>query len=94
VILSCLIYFVVGLLRDAMATMWYQYVTDSREYHAGGLGGGLTAFDIVVLGLLIRSWSPALIVFYSLGAGLGTFIIVKLHKEAYNEPANPSEPFV
>jgi hypothetical protein len=90
VVISCLIYFAVGLLRDALATLWYQAVSGGRAYKAGGVGGGLTAFDIVILGLLIHSWAPALIVSYSLGTGVGTYLIVKLHKEASNEPADPS----
>jgi hypothetical protein len=77
----CLIYFVVGLARDALATLWYQAVSGKRAGHAGGLGGGLTAFDIIILGLLIQAWSPELIVSYSLGTGVGTYIIVKLRKE-------------
>ena len=77
----CLLYFGIGLLRDALATLWYQSVSGSRAGEAGALGGGLTAFDIVVLGLLIQAWSPALIVCYSLGTGVGTYVIVKLRKE-------------
>lgn len=79
--LTCLIYLAVGLARDAMATMWYQAVGRDQAGRAGGLGGGLTAFDTVILGLLVRSWSPALIVSYSLGTGLGTYLIVKFSKE-------------
>jgi hypothetical protein len=81
-ILTCLIYFGVGLIRDALATLWYQAVYGDRAGVAGGLGGGLTAFDIVILGLLVRAWSPALIVSYALGTGLGTFLIIKLSKES------------
>lgn len=80
-ILTCLIYFAVGLVRDALATLWYRAVYGDRAGIAGGLGGGLTAFDTVILGLLIQAWSPELIVSYSLGTGLGTYIIVKLSKE-------------
>jgi hypothetical protein len=79
--ISCLVYFTIGLMRDAAATWWYQAVQRSRAGQAGCVGGGLTAFDIVVLGLLIRSWSPELIVSYALGTGLGTYLIVKLRKE-------------
>lgn len=78
---SCLLYFCIGLIRDALATIWYQAVSRSRAWEAGGVGGGLTAFDIVVLGLLIRSWSPESIASYALGTGLGTYLIVKLRKE-------------
>jgi len=83
-ILLCLIYFVVGLARDAMAALYVRYVGSSRAGAAGGLGGGLTAFDLSIYGLLIRSWSPELIVSYSLGTGLGTYLIVKLCKETSN----------
>lgn len=77
----CLAYFAIGLVRDALATMWYQAVYRSRAGEAGCVGGGLTAFDIVILGLLIRAWSPELIVSYSLGTGVGTYLLVKLRKE-------------
>jgi hypothetical protein len=77
-ILGCLAYLGIGLARDALATLWYQAVSRDRALRSGGLGGGLTAFDIVILGLLVRAWSPALIVAYSLGTGLGTYLIIKL----------------
>lgn len=80
-VLTCLLYFGIGLVRDALATLWYRAVYADRAGAAGGLGGGLTGFDIVILGLLIQAWSPALIVSYSLGTGVGTYIIVKLSKE-------------
>ena len=76
-ILLCLIYFVVGLARDALATLWYQAVSRDLALRSGGLGGGLTAFDIVILGLLVRAWSPVFIVAYSLGTAVGTYIIVR-----------------
>jgi len=79
--LTCLIYFLVGLVRDALATMWYQAVGREQAGRSGGLGGGLTGFDIVIFGLLVRAWSPELIVSYSLGTGLGTYLIVKFFKE-------------
>jgi len=81
-ILTCLIYFLVGLVRDALGTMWYQAVGRNQAGLAGGFGGGITALDLSIWGLLIRSWSPELIVSYSLGTGLGTYLIVKFSKEA------------
>jgi hypothetical protein len=81
VIWSCLIYFVVGMARDALATLWYRSVSESRALRAGGLGVGIEIFDVCILAFLIRAWSPALIVSYALGTGVGTFIIVKLSKE-------------
>lgn len=80
-ILTCLIYFIAGLARDALATVWNQAVYRSKAGEAGGVGGGLTVFDIYVFGFLIRSWSPEQIVSYALGTGVGTYIIVKLRKE-------------
>lgn len=77
----CLAYFCVGLVRDALATMWYQAVSRSKAGEAGGIGSGLTAYDVIILGFLIRSWSPELIASYALGTGLGTYLIVKLRKE-------------
>lgn len=91
--IPCLIYFLVGLLRDAMAALFYRYVGDSRAGAAGGLGGSLTAFDLSIYGLLIRSWSPELIVSYSLGTGVGTYIIVRLCKEKEHGSHN-QEPFL
>lgn len=79
--IPCLLYFVVGLVRDAMATMWYRAVSRSRALQAGGLGTGIEIFDICILAALIRSWSPELIASYALGTGLGTYIIVKLSKK-------------
>lgn len=80
--LICLIYFAVGLVRDALAALYFRSISRSAALSASGIGGSLTAFDIVILGLLVRAWSPELIVAYSLGTGIGTYIIVKLCKEA------------
>lgn len=77
----CLAYFAVGLVRDAMAALYYRSVSGSRALSAGSWGGGLTAYDIVVLALLIQAWSWPLVAAYSLGTGLGTYIIVKFYKE-------------
>lgn len=74
-------YFAVGLVRDAAATWWYQAVQRNQAGQSGTVGGGLTAFDVVVLGSLVRTWSPELIASYALGTGLGTYLIVKLRKE-------------
>jgi hypothetical protein len=74
-------YFTVGLIRDAMATLWYRAVYKGQAGVAGGLGGGIDVVDIVVIALLIRAWSAPLVIAYSLGTSLGTYLIVKFSKE-------------
>lgn len=78
---TCLIYFCIGLARDAAAALYYRSISERRAGRAGGVGGFITAFDLSVYGLLIRSWSPELVVAYAAGTGLGTYIIVKMSKE-------------
>jgi hypothetical protein len=80
-ILLCVAYFIAGLVRDAMAAYYYQAVSAARAPLAGGSGGVLTAYDIAILGMLIHRWSVPLIMCYSLGTAIGTYIVVKFNSK-------------
>lgn len=79
-VLTCLVYFAVGLVRDALCAIYYRAISVGQARLAGGVGGGITLLDLGVLGLLIRAWSVPLLIAYSLGSGLGTFFIVRKYK--------------
>jgi hypothetical protein len=76
-LIGLVIYFVVGLFRDWLATMFYRCVSREWAGSASILSGGITLFDIIIVATVIRSgaWLNALA--YALGSGAGTFIAMK-----------------
>ena len=79
-LLLFLLYFAVGLVRDALGTAWTRAVARDRALWAAGLGAALTWYDIIVLAVVIigREWVAAAA--YGLGCGVGCWIIVRRGK--------------
>ena len=72
------VYFVAGLVRDALGTAWTRSVARDRAFWAAGLGAVLTWYDILILALVVigKEWGAA--VAYGLGCGAGCLLIMKI----------------
>jgi hypothetical protein len=80
-LLSVLLYFVAGFFREALTVSYYRAVGRKRDYSASGLAGGIELYDFLVLAAVIRSgWNPVLLVAYTVGVMLGTFVSIRMCK--------------
>lgn len=70
-----LAYMAAGAFREVLVVTYYRLIAKNKRYSVSGLAGGIEAYDLLVLALVIRSgWSPLLLVSYTLGVMIGTFL--------------------
>lgn len=72
------LFFILGLIRDALGALYYLAISRQRAYGASGLAGVITIFDIFVLANLLLSWSVGGAIAYASGNALGTLIALKI----------------
>jgi len=72
------LFFVLGLVRDALGTFYYRSISSRWDISASGLAGLISLFDILVLaGILFGQTLPGAIA-YACGNALGTLIALKI----------------
>ena len=76
-IVGLVIYFVVGLIRDWLATMFYRSVSREWAGSASILSGVITLFDIMIVAAVIISGAWLNMAAYAIGTGVGTYIAMR-----------------
>ena len=75
VVAVALAYFSAGAFREVLVVTYYKQIAKNHRYSVSGLAGGIEAYDLLVLALVIQSgWSPILMTSYVLGVVAGTFM--------------------
>jgi hypothetical protein len=70
-----LAYMAAGAFREVLVVTYYRLIAKNKRYSVSGLAGGIEAYDLLVLALVIQSgWSPLLMGSYVIGVMLGTFL--------------------
>jgi hypothetical protein len=70
-----LAYMTAGAFREVLVVTYYRLIAKNKRYSVSGLAGGIEAYDLLVLALVIQSgWSPLLMGSYVVGVMLGTLI--------------------
>lgn len=75
---TVLLFFALGLVRDALGALYYLAISRNREYGASGLAGIITCFDLFVLAAIIYSWTIPGALAYACGNAAGTLIALRL----------------
>ena len=76
------VYFVIGIIQDLLITYYYQTIVKEQAWQAAWLSGFITIVNTLVLYSMLNSLDTqvlSVIVAYSLGNGVGTFVVVKKH---------------
>ncbi len=81
-----LIFFAVGVLQDLIITFYYQAVAKDWPLRSATLSIVVTLVNIFVLYAIISDVEQqvaSVIVAYALGNGLGTYLVVKGHRQKW-----------
>ena len=70
----CAVYFLVGVVLDAIITIYYRAISSRRVWRASILAFVITAATVLLLENIIVSHSPVLILAYACGTAVGTAI--------------------
>jgi len=80
-IIVMLLYLAAGAFREALCVSYYKAVSTKRPWSASGLAGGIEFYDLLVLAAIFRSgFSPVLMLAYTIGVVVGTFLATKHSK--------------
>jgi len=70
-----LAYMAAGAFREILVVTYYRLIAKNKKYSVSGLAGGIEAYDLLVLALVIQSgWSPLLMGSYVIGVMAGTLM--------------------
>ena len=70
-----LAYMAAGAFREVLVVTYYKLIAKNKRYSVSGLAGGIEAYDLLVLALVIQSgWSPILMGSYVIGVMAGTLL--------------------
>jgi hypothetical protein len=74
-VIASALYLAAGAFREVLVVTYYRLIAKNKRYSVSGLAGGIEAYDLLVLALVIQSgWSPLLMGSYVLGVMVGTFL--------------------
>jgi len=74
-LIASAMYMAAGAMREFIVVCYYHRVAERRPYSASGLAGGIELFDLIVLAAIFRSgFHPVLMLAYTVGVMVGTFI--------------------
>jgi len=74
-LIAAALYMAAGAFREVLVVTYYRLIAKNRRYSVSGLAGGIEAYDLLVLALVIQSgWSPLLMGSYVIGVMIGTFL--------------------
>jgi hypothetical protein len=75
ILIASALYMAAGACREFIVVCYYHKVAERKPYSASGLAGGIELFDLLILAAIFRSgFNPALMVAYTVGVMIGTFI--------------------
>ena len=74
-LLTAMAYLAVGAFREILVVTYYRLIAKNKKYSVSGLAGGIEAYDLLVLALVIQSgWSPLLMGSCVIGVMAGTLM--------------------
>jgi lipid-A-disaccharide synthase-like uncharacterized protein len=71
---ACCIYFLVGVVLDAIITIYYRAISSRRVLRASFLAFVITGATVLLIENIVISRNPVLILAYALGTSVGTWI--------------------
>jgi len=79
--IACAMYLSAGAFREFIVVLYYKKVTARAAGYASGLAGGIEMFDLIVLAAIFRSgFHPLLMLAYTLGVIIGTYVSTRISK--------------
>lgn len=82
IILKHLVFFLVGIFQDVLATYYYQMIAKEYPWRAGIFSMIVTLVNLLILYEIltgIENQVLSIVLAYAFGNGVGTFIIMKKH---------------
>jgi len=76
---ACFAYFLVGVVLDAIITIYYRAISSRRVWRASILAFVITATTVLLIENIVISHNPILILAYALGTSVGTWIGMSPH---------------
>ena len=72
------LFFVLGLVRDALGTFYYRSISSRWDISASGLAGLISLLDILVLAGILFGNTVVGAIAYASGNALGTLIALRI----------------
>ena len=80
-VIASALYLAAGAFREFIVVCYYKSVTARKAGSASGLAGGIELFDLIILAAIFRSgFHPIMMIFYTIGVVIGTFVSTKTGK--------------
>ncbi len=82
IILKYLIFFLIGIFQDVLATYYYQTIAKEYPWRAGIFSMIVTLVNLLILYEIltgIENQVLSIVLVYAFGNGVGTFIVMKKH---------------
>ncbi len=73
-----MLYIGLGAVIDLLITVYYRMISVRQAFPASALGTIITLVTFVIFSKIIVKWNKKLVIAYSIGTGIGTFIGVIL----------------
>ena len=75
------VFFLAGLVRDALGCRYYQFVSKDKAKMAGGTAFSIELFDLFVIMTIAKmGWPIALGIAYAFGTAFGTYLAVRYRR--------------
>ena len=84
IVLTHLLFFVVGIVQDGLIAYYYQSVSKHKKFSSAGLSFIVTIVNLLVLYGILEGLTDqvlSVIIVYALGNAVGTYIVVARGKK-------------
>lgn len=76
------VFFLAGLVRDALGCLYYQLVGKDKAKKAAGTAFSIELFDLFVIMTIAKmGWPVALGIAYAFGTALGTYLAIQYRRK-------------